>query len=121
MSTFRIKVEEQMVNGELHFFSSFERDGKPVTLTAEEMKVVPSVNLSRGRVKMYSLNNLSDHNGSGAHWDDGRELIHSASALESYRARVSADIANAWKSFKKSVAAAAFNTPKKTFFTSNGP
>ena len=128
----KITVKEQMVNGEIYFFSTFNR-----TPTATELSDMPSVNLSRGHNKQYRLDQLEQHNGTGANWTDGRD-IHTDKAQFKYRQRVSADVAAAWKQFKANTAlraakaaaavkaaadaaqAAKKNTVSSVFFVGNG-
>ncbi len=50
------------------------------------------VNLSRGRTRMYGLDDLSAHNGTGARWEDGNTSIHTPALLEKYLERCDADI-----------------------------
>src|SRR3990167_1252077 len=100
----KIGVNEEIVNGQLYFTTTFNR-----TLTATENSLMPSVNLSRGSSRMFPLDKLAEHNGTGASWNDGRS-IHSKAAFEAYRNRVKTDVGVAWKNFKAAVIKA--NTPE---------
>ncbi len=75
------------------------------------------VNLSRGHTRMYSLDNLSAHNGSGARWKDGNTSIHTPAFLAAYLERCDRDIqaavARAEAAFNAEVAAL-FNTSPTT-------
>lgn len=120
----KITVDASMVNGQIYFHPSFNR-----TLTATEKSLLDNfkVNLSRGSVSMYRLDELQNHNGRGANWTDGQS-IHSAIAQSNYRTRVGNDVAKAWAGFKaaviaanqKAAAAASGNAPKQLFFAANG-
>src|SRR3990167_5237024 len=117
----RIAVIKEIVDGQLCFNTTFNR-----TLTATENSLMPSVNLSRGGKRMYRLDKLADHNGTGASWNDGNNVIHNKAAFDTYKDRVKTDISVAWTIFKAAVIKV--NTPevvvtadgKSLFFAANG-
>jgi len=69
----------------IDFFTAIENGIGPF-LAAER------VNLSRGHTRMYGLDGLSAHNGTGARWKDGNTSIHTPALLEKYLQRCDADI-----------------------------
>lgn len=83
-------------------FSTDTADCDPAFVAALEAQ---KVNLSRGHTRMYGLTTLSNHNGTGANWKDGRD-IHTKARLEAYLARTDADIATAVAAAKDAFAQA---------------
>jgi len=72
---------------QLDFFTEVQ-DCDP--LLVEELANI-QVNLSRGRVRLYPITRLSDHNGTGANWKDGLE-IHTPERMQAYIERTARDI-----------------------------
>ena len=109
------------VSDQIYFYSEFNR-----TPTADEVAVMPSVNLSRGGTRMYRLDNLNLHNGTGATWTNRNDGQHSEKQEAAYVQRVTKDIEAAWKSFKATITAKAVeaakpkDTAKTVFFFGNG-
>lgn len=126
---FNLNVQSKMVNGEIYFTSTVEG------VEPSELSLLRSVNLSRGGSKMYRLDQLANHNGSGANWKNRNDGVHSENQQYAYTSRVQKDIDAAWTASKAAIIAArnakaaaakaaadnaAFNTGYTTFFSKNG-
>ena len=125
-SDITINVSSNMVNGQIYFYTSFSRK-----LTEDESANLASVNLSRGGTRMFRLDRLADHNGTGANWSRRNDGLHSEKQQFQYTERVRKDIASAWESSKAAIAKAAaakkaaaeqaaLNTSVQPFFVANG-
>ena len=57
----KCSFKSSRVAGQINFYSEFNR-----TPTPEEVSMFPTVNLSRGAVRPYRIDQLDVHNGNGA-------------------------------------------------------
>lgn len=122
VSDLKLVVDSQMVNGQVYFFSRIE--GK---ITDAERALLPSINLSRGSVRNFRIDQLDRHNGTGATWNGTG--VHTAVAQSKYQSRVKADLEAAWPQAKAAIAKARTpvapptptqNSGKSLFFAANG-
>lgn len=97
-------IQTAKVNSEI-YFKVLVTGVKP-----SELGLLSSVNLSRGGLRNFRLDNLSAHNGSGATWD-GKSPKHTYAQEIAYVNRVSADIANAVAASKLAIAKARTPAP----------
>jgi hypothetical protein len=109
--TITIRRQFNPKSGNIDFFTDIETGVDPALVAA--LAGVPPVNLSRGHNRLYRLTMLSQHNGTGACWTDGRE-IHTAARQDAYVARCERDInaalAAAGKAYAKAIEARRFDT-----------
>lgn len=117
-----INVTSKMQGGQIYFDTKFNR-----SLDSVEQAQIKNftVNLSRARNRYYTLDKLSDHNGTGATWNGIG--VHDSKSQYKYQERVKNDIATQWEAFKKAVVKAKTpvstipaNSGYSTFFSANG-
>ena len=92
-SNLEFELDHEIVQDQILFFPKFSRE-----LTDAERDALPEVNLSRGSIRMYRLDELHFHNGDGATWS-GQDEEHTIEERDAYLQRVASEVAEAWTNF----------------------